>query len=694
MKRLLPIFIFLSMAYAVQAQTLVSVFPESQTAVLEEFTGVNCGWCPDGHTIANALEDIYADRFLTVNIHAGGYAVPSAGQPDFRTSEGESLAGAMGADNAGYPSGSVNRSVADGRGTWSGLVESVLTLNSPMNVGCATSFDEASRTITINTETYCTETVNDAQIVVAVLESGVLGAQADYVLNVTHTDYSHDRILREFPTGWQGQDIAEKSTGGLEAKSFQYVVPDTYLIENMDVAVYVIVDGKIVSGKSVKADNGTTLVTGHVNTDDNAYLGMPANTATKNDLVFTNDLDVTESYTITWTNNAPESWNSAVRVNGEDVQNGGSFEVPAGDVANLYIAVSSDDVPGIADVYAQITSNSNPDAPAITHEMHVISGIRDLVVSNPGVAEERAQRYIDGLSAANNSANAKTSIVNFNQFAQANALDGVFNVYMNISWTFPSLTENTAGLLKDFMDNGGNLLIAGQDIGWDQSSGHEAANGTPFTQDFYANYMHAEYVDDGSADNSNFIVFPTDPVFGFIGNSAINDVDSGNLYPEFIAPINGGVAFGRYENELDGQIQTCGIHAETANYKMVYLGIGIEQFADQGTANNFMIAAHNWFYQGVTLPDLTGVETQELNVLGQNFPNPASGITTINVTDLDVNATFHMFDLDGKVVLTKDIESGSTDFTIDVENLPEGIYHYRLVTEKGDQSASFKLMVE
>ena len=682
------------MAYAVQAQTLVSVFPENQTAVLEEFTGVNCGWCPAGHTIAKSLEDSYGARFMTINVHAGGYAVPGAGQPDFRTDAGEAFASAMGADAAGYPSGSVNRSVADGRGTWAGLVETALRVSSPVNVGCSSSYDESSRTMTINTETYCTEAVADAQIVVAVMESGIFGAQVDNTLGTTHTDYEHNLVLRDFITGWQGQQLSEIAVGGFQTASFEYVVPDTYVAEKMDVAVYVVVDGKVVSGKTINGTNGTTLVTGHVSSDDNTFLSMPPNTATKNDVVFTNDLDVAETYAINWTNSSPASWNSAVRINGEDVENGGTFEVAAGDVASLYIAISSDDAPGIGDVFATITSTSNPDAPAINHEMHIISGVRDLVVSNPGIAEERAESYVSGLASANNTANAKTSMVTFNEFAQADALDGVFNVYMNISWTFPSLTETTVGLLKNFMDNGGNLLIAGQDIGWDQSSGQESSNGTPFTQDFYANYMHAEYRDDGSAANSNFLIFPTDEVFGFIGNSAIIDVDNGNLYPEFIAPINGGVAFGRYENELAGEIQTCGIRAETANYKMVYLGIGVEQFADQAVANAFIQSAHNWFYQGVELPDLTGVETQELNILGQNFPNPASGVTTISVNDLDVNATFHMFDLDGKVVLSKDIEAGSSNFTIDVEAMPVGIYHYRLVTEKGAQSATFKLLVE
>ena len=38
------------------AQTLVNTTPENRTALLEDFTGINCGYCPEGHVIMAALE--------------------------------------------------------------------------------------------------------------------------------------------------------------------------------------------------------------------------------------------------------------------------------------------------------------------------------------------------------------------------------------------------------------------------------------------------------------------------------------------------------------------------------------------------------------------------------------------------------------------------------------------------------------
>ena len=34
------------------AQTFVSTTPENKNVILEEFTGISCGFCPDGHLIA------------------------------------------------------------------------------------------------------------------------------------------------------------------------------------------------------------------------------------------------------------------------------------------------------------------------------------------------------------------------------------------------------------------------------------------------------------------------------------------------------------------------------------------------------------------------------------------------------------------------------------------------------------------
>lgn len=84
-KKLPLILVFALFAYTANAQTIVSTTPQDKNVVLEEFTGVNCVFCPDGHARAQAIQDAYPDRVSLINIHTGGFANPTGNQPDFRT---------------------------------------------------------------------------------------------------------------------------------------------------------------------------------------------------------------------------------------------------------------------------------------------------------------------------------------------------------------------------------------------------------------------------------------------------------------------------------------------------------------------------------------------------------------------------------------------------------------------------------
>ena len=57
-------------------QTIVSTTPENKNAILEEFTGIYCVFCPDGHLIANNLKYSYPNDLFLLNLHTGGYAIP------------------------------------------------------------------------------------------------------------------------------------------------------------------------------------------------------------------------------------------------------------------------------------------------------------------------------------------------------------------------------------------------------------------------------------------------------------------------------------------------------------------------------------------------------------------------------------------------------------------------------------------
>ena len=67
------------------AQYQVSTEVQPKNALLEEFTGINCGNCPDAHKIVANLLLAQEHTVYAIAIHSGYYASPFSDQPDFRT---------------------------------------------------------------------------------------------------------------------------------------------------------------------------------------------------------------------------------------------------------------------------------------------------------------------------------------------------------------------------------------------------------------------------------------------------------------------------------------------------------------------------------------------------------------------------------------------------------------------------------
>ncbi len=109
MKKVLSSLFFAFIGITLVAQTIVSTSPENKNVILEEFTGIHCGYCPQGHAIAQSIQDANPNDVFLINIHQGGYATPGTGEPDFRTDFGDAIAGQSGL--TGYPAGTVNRHI-------------------------------------------------------------------------------------------------------------------------------------------------------------------------------------------------------------------------------------------------------------------------------------------------------------------------------------------------------------------------------------------------------------------------------------------------------------------------------------------------------------------------------------------------------------------------------------------------------
>lgn len=236
MSKKLPIsLLFFFLALGVYAQpTIVGTAAEDRNIVLEEFTGINCVFCPEGHAIAQQLKDNNpADVFL-VNIHSGGFASPSASQPDFRTQWGEAIDDQSGL--AGYPAGTINRqnfpgqeqgnagSTALGRGQWVNAAADILVDSSYLNMAVTASMNAPSNTMDILVEAFYTGDSPAATnfLNVAILQNNTTGPQSG---GGAGSNYVHQHRLIDLVTGQWGEEISTVSTGDLISRTYNYNPP-------------------------------------------------------------------------------------------------------------------------------------------------------------------------------------------------------------------------------------------------------------------------------------------------------------------------------------------------------------------------------------------------------------------------------------------------------------------------------------
>jgi hypothetical protein len=274
-KVLLSLICVAAMGIQVNAQKWVSTSPQNKNVVLEEFTGIHCGYCPDGHRIANQMVAANPGRIFLINIHSGSFAVPQAGELDLRTDAGTAIDGSAGI--TGYPAGSVNRANTpwgQSRSAWSSLATNLLSQTSPVNVAVKSYVDFATRKLTTEVEVYYTS--NSAQatnyLTVALTQDDILGTQTDYgnynPTNWVNGLYKHNHVLRQLITAGNFGELIDTTTKGhYFYKKFETTIPDNYkgvnaILYKMNVVAFVSeTKGNILSAAETKVDFDPSLKT-------------------------------------------------------------------------------------------------------------------------------------------------------------------------------------------------------------------------------------------------------------------------------------------------------------------------------------------------------------------------------------------------------------------------------------------------
>lgn len=251
-----------AVSFSLNAQNLVDTTKaENKNVLLEEYTGRNCGFCPDGHKIANDIKVANPNDVILIRVHTGGYAPTS--HPNLNTDFGQNLVNQIYDQNAGvgFPTGTVNRHVFSGnfmelnRGFWLSASNSVLAEKAVLNIGMNAVVDTATRKLFVEVELFYNEDqdVDFNRLNVAVLQDDIIGSQSGASMfnpaDGTDAEYKHKHILRHLPTGQWGEKIDSISVGTFVYKQVFYNLPDDIQnvdlkIEDLDIAVFVTEDRK------------------------------------------------------------------------------------------------------------------------------------------------------------------------------------------------------------------------------------------------------------------------------------------------------------------------------------------------------------------------------------------------------------------------------------------------------------------
>ena len=228
-KRLLllfSVFILISISCKKEKNDKSNDVPESFTkkAVLEEFTGEWCGYCPDGAAIIRQLENDKPDEFYAISYHKSD---------PFEIPAGQSYDNIF--NHYGYPGGVVDRQGGAGsRSQWESKVNQALAQTAECGLELNSTLNGNTLKVKVS---YAGTSDFDAFLTLAIVEDDVLesspGAQ-----NGAPVGYKHPALCRAIVTNTNGDPISVKK-GKIETKTDDNIDLSNYNINKVHVVAFI-----------------------------------------------------------------------------------------------------------------------------------------------------------------------------------------------------------------------------------------------------------------------------------------------------------------------------------------------------------------------------------------------------------------------------------------------------------------------
>ena len=223
--------------------------------------------------------------------------------------------------------------------------------------------------------------------------------------------------------------------------------------------------------------------------------------------------------------------------------------------------------------------------------------------------------------------------------------------------------------LKEYLDGGGRLLVAGAMVSFDlagRSGRSDVTSDTLFLRD----YLHAGYVT---------TISPSKPLTGRSGDPIGDGLSIGirtwaqNVYVvlDVITPLDGGIPVFHH----DSPEKVTGVRYAGPHGRMVYLTFGIESIADAGERSEVLKRSIAWL---LSTPAAVPADAGESTMLEEPRPNPSTGSVTIPFRlARGGRVSIALYNARGELVAPATdatFEAGSHAVGLAPRHLPSGIY--------------------
>jgi len=570
------------------------------------------------------------------------------------------------------------------RGGPAGVTQDILDRSSgessPLRIQVRESSNGISRRVDVDVTTLGQVATAGLRIRAAVIESEISYASAPG----SNGETFFPNVFRRFLNTPSGEAFAPAPRGETISLFFDYELDAVWDTSKVYAIVFLQLDG---SKEIVNAGAASLPRIELVNDGESFAKGTPATLSSFPFLIVNlGDTDIPVRLNFNATQKA--DWTAGMYIDGNPSDDEVELEIAAHSSVPISIDVTPGASAAISEYSLRMEVMSDPDLTPQHAILNVISNVTDLLVHNDNTwgnndgttSSDFEAAYLPGLSAAGATSIAVTSASLYERGFRLGKLIDVKHVFYNAGWAFPAITAELATVFMGLLNEGGNLFVAGQDVGW--SIMDPAGQGSSAARALYRNYLFANYTNDGSTANSNVSIVGSDPLFRKLPSFTLHNVygndAQGNpfFFPDELRPTPEGVSIAYYNTNPSA---SAAIRGSKNDFKSVYFGFGMEQVVEASVRDEIMGLAWKWFHDIISSVEFDAAVS--VAFLGGSYPNPASDIAVIPLGASMHARVLHMYDITGRLMMSYDVAPQATDVRINTAALRPGMYIYRLLRD-------------